>query len=270
MFLGDRKLLYVVYLDEFGHIGPYLSSDHLKHKTHPVFGLGGVVLPYTQVRDFSTYFFKLKNRLLKFELEKSQIHPAKWEKKGSSLYTVTNINKYRELRQATNRYLNKIKALGGFTIYVGIEKEKSLETHDSKKLYHSVLKEVIKRIDQEVEQRNAKFMLILDQQEENVLRGEIVETASIAMFGGEPRYRLIEPPVQVESHLYQTVQCADWLCGLFGRLTHFDCEPENKPEYKSIHEYFDSRIHRVSIRSGIKRLHSRPSNYRLNQLTEKF
>ena len=263
-------MLYVAYLDEFGHIGPYLSSTHSSHKTHPVFGLGGVVLPYTQVREFSTYFFKLKNRLLKFELDKSQIHPAKWEKKGSSLYTANNVNKYRELRQATFRYLNKIKSLGGFIIYVGIEKERKVETHDSKGLYHSVLREIIKRVDQEVEQREAKFMLILDQQEENVLRGEIVETASIAMFGEEPRYRLIEPPVQVESHLYQTVQCADWLCGIFGRLTHYDCEPLSRADFKSIHDYFDSRIHQVATRSGIKRLNSRPSNHKLKQLTKKY
>ena len=263
-------MLYIVYLDEFGHIGPYISSDHPSHKTHPVFGLGGVVLPYEQVRNFSTYFFKLKNRLLDYELKKSGVHPAKWEKKGASLYTVTNVVKYKQLRQATNRLLNQIKKVGGFTVYVGIEKERQLEKHDSKKLYHSVLKEVIKRIDQEMEVRDASFMLILDQQEENVLRGEIVETASIAMFGEDARERLIEPPVQVESHLYQTVQCADWLCGLFGRLTHFDCEPEVKFDFECIHNYFDARLHQTCLRSGIKRLNSRPSNFKLKQLEQKF
>ena len=60
MFLGERELLYIVYLDEFGHVGPYISSDHEKHNTHPVFGLGGVAIPSDQVRSFSTYFFKLK------------------------------------------------------------------------------------------------------------------------------------------------------------------------------------------------------------------
>jgi hypothetical protein len=49
-------MLYIAYLDEFGHIGPYVSHDHPRHKTHPVFGLGGVVLPYYQVRQFTTFF----------------------------------------------------------------------------------------------------------------------------------------------------------------------------------------------------------------------
>ena len=259
-------MLYIVYLDEFGHIGPYLSANDPKHKTHPVFGLGGLVLPYYKVREFSTYFFKLKNKLLNFELEKSEKHPAKWEKKGASLYTAHNVEKYRELRQATFSLLNKIKSFDGYCISVGIEKERIVDGHNSKQLYHSILKEIIKRIDQECEQNNDQFMLVLDQQEENVLRGEIVETASIEMFGKNSRIRLIEPPMQVESHLYQTVQCADWLCGIFGRLSHFECEPDVKPHFEVVHKYFNQRIKQVSRRSGIKQHHS----IKMQKIVEKF
>ena len=253
MFLGERELLYIVYLDEFGHVGPYISSDHEKHNTHPVFGLGGVAIPSDQVRSFSTYFFKLKKQLLAFELHRSGVHPAKWEKKGSSLYTFKNIEKYKELRQATFRLLNHINKIGGFIIHVGIEKHLGVENHDSKKLYQSVLTEMIKRMDQECVARKANFMMVLDHQEGDALRGEIVERASLAMFSGnEPRYQMIEPPVQAESHLYQTIQCADWLCGLFGRLTRYQSEPEVKPEYVLIEKYFKDRVEKASIRSSIR------------------
>ncbi|WP_049871109.1 DUF3800 domain-containing protein [Desulfurispirillum indicum] len=263
-------MLYIAYLDEFGHIGPYISATDPKHKTHPVFGLGGLVLPYNQVRDFSTYFFKLKNNLLNFELQKSKKHPAKWEKKGSQLYTVKNVEKYHELRAATYRLFNAVRDRGGFLIYVGIEKKRRVEGHDAKKLYHSVLREAIKRLDQEAEQREAQFMLILDQQEENVLRGEIVETASIAMYGVEPRYRLIEPPVQVESHLYQTVQCADWLCGIFGRLIHYEFEPTVRPGYKIFLDYFNDRINQVALRSSIRSLPRPASSQDFSRLQARF
>lgn len=199
-------MLYIAYLDEFGHIGPYISHGDPRHNTHPVFGLGGLVLPYPEVRRFSTFFFQLKNRLLAFELDRSEMHPAKWEKKGSSLYTVKNIEKYRELRKATFRLLNQIKKMNGFAIHVGVEKRHSQESHDSKRLYGSVLREVIKRLDQECESRRSRFLLVLDEQEENIMRSQIVETASIEMFGDSSRNRLLEPPLQVESHLYQTVQ----------------------------------------------------------------
>ncbi|HHP4843840.1 TPA: DUF3800 domain-containing protein [Acinetobacter baumannii] len=247
-------MLYIVYLDEFGHVGPYISPDHSQHNTHPVFGLGGIAIPYDQVRPFSTYFFKLKKNLLAFELNQSGTHPAKWEKKGSSLYTYKNIEKYKELRQTTFRLLNHINKIGGFVINVGIEKHLGVENHDSKKLYQSVLTEMIKRLDQECTARNnSNFMMILDHQEGDALRGEIVERASLAMFAGEePRYRMIEPPVQAESHLYQTIQCADWLCGLFGRLSRYQSEPDAKPEYELIKNYFKDRLEKVSVRSSIR------------------
>lgn len=249
-------MLYIAYLDEFGHIGPYISHDDPRHKTHPVFGLGGFVLPYCRVRAFSTYFFQLKNNLLAFELNKSGTHPAKWEKKGSALYTIKNIEKYRELRKATFRLLKRIESLGGFAIYVGIEKRKTVDQHAPKQVYRSVLREVIKRINQECEQQagGARFLLILDQQEENVMRGEIVETAAIEMFGSNARSCLIEPPMQVESHLYQTVQCADWLCGIFGRLTFFESDPKAKPDHEIVKKYFGNRIQQIARRSSIRRL----------------
>lgn len=250
-------MLYLVYLDEFGHISPYISADDDKHKTHPVFGLAGLVLPYQEVRSFSTYFFKHKNNLLQFELNRSGIHPAKWEKKGSALYTVKNIQKYPELKHSTFRLINNIKKRNGFIFYVGIEKRLGEETHDSKKLYHSVLKEAIKRIDQECELRKAQFILMLDQQEENIMRSEIVETSSLTMFGSDPRKNIVEPPIQAESHLYQTLQCADWICGIIGRLSHYWCEPEQKSEFAIFEKYFAQRIQQAQLRSSIRGLENK-------------
>lgn len=247
-------MFYVVYLDEFGHVGPYISHSHDKHRTHPVFGLGGFALPYEQVRPFSSFFFNLKKRLLAFEIERSGEHPAKWEKKGSALYTIKNIEKYRELRLATFRLLKKIQDLRGFVIYVGVEKRKSIATHDSKKLSLSVLREVIKRLDQEFLQRSSKFLLVLDEQEKNVMRGQTVETASIEMYGNSSRNCLIEAPMQVESHLYQTVQFADWLCGILGRLSFYECDPEGDPRNELADKYFRTRILEVATRSSIRRL----------------
>ena len=107
--LGENGVHYFVYLDEFGHIGQFISRHHPSFKTSPVFGLGGIALPISEVRNFSMFFYKLKIQLLDFEIKKSGEHPSKWEKKGSDLYTFKNIERYRQLRQATNRLINKIK-----------------------------------------------------------------------------------------------------------------------------------------------------------------
>ena len=42
---GAPEYFYIAYLDEFGHIGPYIRRSHEIHNTSPVFGLGGIVLP---------------------------------------------------------------------------------------------------------------------------------------------------------------------------------------------------------------------------------
>jgi len=249
-------MLYVAYLDEFGHVGPYISRDDPRHKTSPVFGLGGVVLPFTQVRPFAMWFYKLKINLLKYEIDQSGIHPAKWEKKGASLFTTQNVLKYRELRTATNRILNQIESLGGFVFYVGLEKSGSVAAHDSEKTYRVAVKESIKRLDQHCARTNDKLLIILDEQENN-FRHKIVETASLSMFGKDARKTLIEPPIQAESHLYQTLQCADWICGLIGRLAAHKIRPEEYPDYDWAEKYFGSRLLRVAVRSGIRAVEGR-------------
>ena len=104
-------MTYFAYLDEFGHIGPYVSREDSRYNDSPVFGLAGFVLPSGHVRSFGTWFFQRKCELLAFEIDRSEKHPAQWEKKGSSLYTVTNVTRYAELRKFTNRLFNKIAVL---------------------------------------------------------------------------------------------------------------------------------------------------------------
>ena len=140
-------MTYFAYLDEFGHIGPYLSRSDPRYGDSPVFGLAGFVLPSEEVRGFGTWFFQRKCELLAFEINRSGKHPALWEKKGASLYTVANVSKYPELRKFTNRLFNKVERLNGFIFYVGIRKTASPDRHDPNHLYTRVLLEAIKRID---------------------------------------------------------------------------------------------------------------------------
>ena len=136
-------MTYFAYLDEFGHIGPYVSKQDPKHNDSPVFGLAGFVLPAEEVRGFGTWFFQRKCELLAFEIKRSDKHPAQWEKKGSALYTVPNVTCYPELRVFTNRLLNKIGRLGGFVFYVGIKKTRPPADHNPNQLYLRVFLEAI-------------------------------------------------------------------------------------------------------------------------------
>ena len=246
-------MTYLAYLDEFGHIGPYLGRQHPRHNDSPVFGVAGFVLPVDEVRGFGTWFFQRKCQLLQFELERSGEHPALWEKKGSSLYTVVNVRRYPQLRTFTNRMLNKIEAIGGFVFYVGIKKTAPPDSHHPNRLYTSILLEAIKRIDQFcAEDCNPpdNFLLALDEHDQ---RAALITEVSRSMYAGaEPRRQLIEPLFNLESHRYQTVQTADWIAALVGRLGAFRADPESYPENIVFRHYFEQRLNRISRRSGIR------------------
>ena len=143
---------------------------------------------------------------------RSEKHPAVWEKKGSSLYTVTNVDCYPELRTFTNWLLNRIKRVRGFVSYVGIRKTAKPEAHDANALYSRMLREAIRRIDafcREDCEPSARFLLALN---EHPRRAELLTAAARDMYGGDPpRRQLVEPPFHLERHRYQTVQAADWI-----------------------------------------------------------
>ena len=247
-------MTHFAYLDEFGHIGPYLSRTDPKYKESPVFGLAGFILPSEEVRGFGTWFFQRKRELLAFEIARSGKHPARWEKKGASLYTVTtNVTKYAQLRTFTNRLFNKIRKLGGFVFYVGVRKTAVPAQHNPNRLYATVFLEAIKRIDGFCEEDcnpPDNFVLILDEHDQ---RSSLLTEAARSMYARSHRRRhLIEPPFHLESHRYQTLQAADWIAGLVGRIGSIWADPMAYSDYEVFRRYFEHRVNRISRRSGIR------------------
>jgi hypothetical protein len=245
-----------VYLDEFGHIGPFLSRNDPRYQESPVFGLAGLILPIGEVRNFGTWFYQRKCDLLSWEIGQSGEHPATWEKKGSSLFTLTNITRYQELRHFTNRMLNKITKLGGHTFYVGLKKTSEPHEHSPLGLYKAVLREALKRLDQFCSddcENESQFLVILD---EHAMRPDLVRAAAMAMFDkSESRQCLIEPPFQVESQRYQTLQAADWIAGLVGRVSATWAKPDEYADWQPFRTYFEARINQASVRSGVRTSH---------------
>ncbi|MBJ9756643.1 DUF3800 domain-containing protein [Burkholderia cepacia] len=256
---------YVVYLDEFGHIGPFVSKDHEKYNDSPVFGFAGVVLPAQEVREFAIYFYKLKCRLLAWDLENKNPEkrpPYQWEKKGSAVYTVTNVDKYQELRKATFRLLNYIEKIGGHVFYTGAHKTVAPTEHDSAEIFKRQLVQTIRKLDRFCSEKDHSFLVLLDEQDAgDRWRESNVEACTLAMFEdqSEKCRTLIEPPLQGESHLFQTLQCADWICGLVGRLAAFSVAPAEYAEWEIFHKYFHDRLQKVMLPcSGLEQQNTQP------------
>ena len=130
--------------------------------------------------------------------------------------------------------MNQIRKQGGFVIYVGVHKHNDVARHNANRLYLSVLKETMKRLNQtclEDHHPAEDFLLVMDEHDS---RADLVTEAARAMYNAiDPRTALIEPPFQAESYRYQTLQAADWLAGLIGRLTAYEAEPADYPREPS-------------------------------------
>ena len=120
-------------------------------------------------------------------------------------------------------------------------------------MYSSVLAEAIGRLNafcRDDHPDPERFLLALD---EHPLRTELLTEAALNMYGGkEPRRQLIEPPFQLESHRYQTLQAADWIAGFVGRLGAIWKEPDAWLDNVIFRRYFEYRLTQIQVRSGIR------------------
>ena len=246
--------MYVGYFDEFGHNGLYVSRYDRSYKTHPVFGLGGFIVPSDNIRKLSGFFKYVKEQGLKEEIEAKVLSKGNklehWEKKGSALLTTRNVEKYNEVRRMINRVLNKLRDLGAEVVFYGQEKPRGgpSEIQESNaQRYDHAMKQLIKRISWDLPD-GENLLMILDKQGDRE-RLEIYAGVASFMFSNEHAKRLIEPPMEVESHLYQTVQCADWICALLGRIAAYKFDPAFE-EFRWAPEYFGGRLASITSKSS--------------------
>jgi len=236
----------VVYLDEFGHIGPFVSRSDSRFKTHPVFGFGGYSLPAERVRDFGAFFQSLKCDLLEWEIAQSGVHPGRWEKKGSALLTTANIDRYPEVAKAIKRILSRISTDGGRVFFYGQVKPVGPNGggERTRDRYDHVMIQSIKRLGW-ADRRRGSTVMILDEVDDHS-RQEALASASGFLYGSRDGHHLMEPPLQVESHLYPTLQCADWICALLGRVTAYLTDPLAYEEFGWAHRMFGERLAALS------------------------
>jgi hypothetical protein len=95
-------------------------------------------------------------------------------------------------------------------------------------------------------------MVILD---EHSSRLSLLENAMRAMYGQDPVRRLVQPPFQVESHLYQAVQVADWISAVVGPLWSFRALPQQFADEAWAEKYFAQRIDGASTHSSVRLRH---------------
>lgn len=96
------------------------------------------------------------------------------------------------------------------------------------------------------------FIVILDEHQN---RAHLLEAALKTMHGGDWQTlsHLIQPPFQVESHLYQTLQAADWIASIVGPLWAHRTRPTEFAAQEWAEKYFGARIEQASRYSSLRR-----------------
>lgn len=195
--------------------------------------------------------------LLGFEISKSGKEPYEWEKHGSNLYTTKSVVIYPNIRQTTNRIINRINKFGGKIFYHGREKISGTEEVNPNGLYKTVFSDAIRKLDAYCAEQQENFVIVVD---EHSARKELLETAVKTMYGRKPTVHLASPPFEVESHLNQNIQAADWIAAIIGKLWTYRFGGAEWADLKPYEDYFWSRIHAVTSHSTVlerqKRLQS--------------
>lgn len=84
-------------------------------------------------------------------------------------------------------------------------------------------------------------------------RPELLACAQKTMFGAQPCRQIVSPPFEVESHLDQNMQCADWIATIVGRIWAYRLDMTGFSSQKPYDDYFWDRLGRVSHQSKIEK-----------------
>jgi hypothetical protein len=243
--------VHFVYLDEFGHTGPFMSRTAPKYNESPVFGLAGIILPHDAIRPIATKILKLKEYIFKDEIQRSGIRASHWEKKGIEIFTAKQLARYPHFRSTGFRLLNYVRNCGGKVFYYGREKISGTIAVDSAGLYKTVLSHTIRQLESFSISANTNFIMVMD---ENSVRKQLLITALQSMYDSDnPARHMLSPPFEVESYINQNIQAADWIAAIAGRLWAHEILPTQYDDHTDFKQYFWTRMHQVVTHSTVWR-----------------
>ena len=203
--------IHFVYLDEFGHIGPFMSRHGIRYNESPVFGLAGIILPEAAVRPLATKILQLKQHVFNSEIAASGVPPSHWEKKGNEIFTIKKVAKYPHFRSTGFRILNYLESFHANVFYYGREKIAGRTDVNSMGLYTTVLSHTIRQLELFSVARNRNFVMVVD---EHSARKQLLVTSLKTMYdNANPTRRLLSPPFEVESYLNQNIHWTTLLDG---------------------------------------------------------
>lgn len=180
---------------------------------------------------------------------KSNKIPQIWEKKGTDIFKPKPLERYIERRRLGFRLINQVREFGGAIFYHGREKTVGKLDGNSVGLYTTIFGYTIRKLNSYFRNinTNGNFIIVLDQHSS---RKELLVCASKTMYGRSPARKMLCPPFEVESHVNQPIQAADWICAILGRLWAYELQTSQYLDHEKTRDYYWDRVHQIAIPSS--------------------
>lgn len=213
----------LAYIDEIGEPGAFVSKDHPRYKTSPVFGYAGFVIDEEKSRGFGQTFTHEKRKMFKTQIEEAA-HSGRWEAKGADLFRPATPSKYPQYLRLIRGLVNSLSEYGGKLFYY--VDEKPIGTPGQTRKYppedreRGALFESINRLCSYADNEGKQLMVMVDQINEKTRSARVAESYAHVFSRSAARpemKRLVEPPMHIDSHLSANIQFADWVAAALTR-----------------------------------------------------
>lgn len=247
----------LAYIDEIGDFGAFISPQHHKYRGFPAYGYGGFVIDEAQARSIGQYFTEQKRRMFREEISESD-NPAIWEMKGADLFRPQSPMRCPYQIRVFLNILQELHRLGGFIFYYAQEKPVGTPTQvgwEESAWERQAMQETLNRLARHADSENSHLLVIADSINEKKRLERVREMYAhiYARSASNPEmYRLLEPPMHLDSALSSNIQLADWIVAWLRKLIDFHLLRESRYKWVSeprwqpyIHNLFtyESKLH---------------------------
>lgn len=211
--------MYLLYLDEFGHPGPYVRGN-ARYCQHPLFGFAGFAVPGEKSRDFDRRFLRLKSTYYDNEIKRALtlrgLRPERFEPK--------QLKSRRDIRFAAD-VMGLAGSCAGCLFAYGTVKHSTPANHSYDGLYNNLMQWTIRQFEKylrdRVGRRAGRGVIIMDRRTEAQNR-RVLESAQSLLFSDptfrQEHVRVVETPLLVPSEWYHGVQAAHVIGQSIGKV----------------------------------------------------
>lgn len=238
-----RCTMWLVFLDEFGHDGAYVSRDHPRFNQSPVFGLGGLALREHSAIDFALDFGRLKANTLGWPYRYREAKGRTIFKAGAFDDSLGSSRRHHTANVA-NRFLSLVRKHEGHVLYRGIVKASDIADHSASKVHMACLRRVFATVNSYCGESESYFLMSFDRHETHLKKMQFISGAHRDSDG---KVRIADYPHDLESRYHNSIQAADWVCALLGRVWAYRVDAVGWASHKPYDDRFSNLLTQVTL-----------------------